>query len=212
MYGQTDQLNFSSSFFFFFVAPAFFTAGIYVILGRLIQILGRSSSILSPSLYLWIFCTCDILSLVIQAIGGGMASGQAGKINGNTKPGTDIMVAGIIFQLVSITVFVLCAVDFLRRVLRQRLLKSVQGSVTPLLLAMLFSIVLIYIRSIYRVIELVQGWTGYLITHEAYFIALDGSMMVPAVGIFNIIHPDWFMPKQKQVNDPDDMSLNERLG
>ena len=140
-----------------------------------------------------------------------MASGQADKIGGNTKPGTDVMVAGIIFQLVSITVFVLCAVDFLRRVLKQRLLKNVQGNILPLMLAMCFSIVLIYIRSIYRVIELVQGWTGYLITHEAYFIALDGSMMVPAVGIFNIIHPGWFMPQRKTVNDfEDDVSMNER--
>ncbi|QGA13175.1 hypothetical protein EYB26_000822 [Talaromyces marneffei] len=192
------------------IAPAFFTAGIYVLLGRLIQILGRSSSILSPSLYLWIFSACDIISLVIQAVGGGMASGQAGKIGGDTKPGTDIMVAGIIFQLVSITVFAVSAVDFLRRVLKQRLLQSVQGSVTPLLLAMVFSIVLIYIRSIYRVVELVQGWSGYLITHEAYFIALDGSMMVPAVAIFNIVHPGSFMPKRKTVNDFDELSMNER--
>lgn len=140
-----------------------------------------------------------------------MASDQAGKVGGNTKPGTDVMVAGIIFQLVSITVFAVCAVDFLRRVLRQKLLRNLQGSVKPLLFAMVFSIVLIYIRSIYRVIELVQGWTGYLITHEAYFIALDGSMMVPAVGIFNIIHPGWFMPKRKAVSDIDEVSMSERL-
>lgn len=51
---------------------------------------------------------------------------------------------------------------------------------------------MIYIRSIYRTIELLQGWTGYLITHEIYFIVLDGTMMVLAVGIFNLIHPAWF--------------------
>ncbi|EED19947.1 RTA1 domain protein, putative [Talaromyces stipitatus ATCC 10500] len=193
------------------IAPAFFTAGIYVILGRLINVLGRSSSILSPALYLWIFCTCDIISLVVQAIGGGMASSEAGKVDGDTKPGTDIMVAGIVFQLASITVFAVCVFDFLRRILKQRLLRTVQGNVTPLLLAMMFSIVLIYIRSIYRVIELVQGWSGYLITHEAYFIALDGSMMVPAVAIFNFVHPGWFMPTRKSVDDFEQVSMNERL-
>ncbi|KAE8135748.1 RTA1 like protein-domain-containing protein [Aspergillus pseudotamarii] len=179
------------------IAPTFFTAGIYVLLGRFIQILGRDSSILSPKMYLWIFCTCDVISLVIQAIGGGIASAETNKEDGDTAPGTHIMVAGIVFQLFSITVFVACAADFVRRALRRRLLQSVSGSITPLFAAMVFSVLCIYVRSIYRTIELSQGWTGYLITREKYFIALDGAMMVAAVGVFNIFHPGWLMPSTK---------------
>lgn len=51
---------------------------------------------------------------------------------------------------------------------------------------------MIYVRSIYRTIELLQGWTGFLITHEVYFVVLDGAMMVLAVGIFNLFHPALF--------------------
>lgn len=180
------------------IAPTFFTAGIYVILGRLIQHFGPESSILSPKLYLWIFCTCDVLSLVIQAAGGGLASSESDKVDGDTAPGTNTMVAGIVFQLASITVFVVCAVDFLRRVIRLGLMKSVsKGPIAALLGAMVLSVVVIYIRSIYRTIELAQGWDGYLITHESYFIGLDGVMMVIAVGIFNICHPGWLLPSGK---------------
>ncbi|KAJ5551043.1 hypothetical protein N7461_005741 [Penicillium sp. DV-2018c] len=175
------------------IAPTFFTAGIYVLLGRFIQILGPSTSLLKPTLYLWIFCTCDIISLVVQAIGGGMASGEADKPNGNTAPGTHIMVAGIVFQLFSITIFVACAVDFVRRTMRRRLLA---GSTIPLFGAMILSIVCIYVRSIYRTIELSQGWSGYLITHEEYFIALDGAMMIVSVGVFNVLHPGWLLPEK----------------
>ncbi|KAJ5773997.1 hypothetical protein N7457_008893 [Penicillium paradoxum] len=175
------------------IAPTFFTAGIYVLLGRFIQILGRDSSFLKPNLYLWIFCTCDVLSLVIQAIGGGIASGEADKIGGNTDPGTHIMVAGIVFQLFSITVFVVCAIDFVRRTMRRRLLS---GPIIPLFGAMVLSIVCIYVRSIYRTIELSEGWDGYLITHESYFIGLDGAMMIVSVAIFNVIHPGWLLPKK----------------
>ncbi|KAH8692708.1 RTA1 like protein-domain-containing protein [Talaromyces proteolyticus] len=189
------------------IAPTFFTAGIYVLLGRFIQLLGRKSSILSPALYLWIFCTCDIVSLVVQAIGGGMASAATNKVDGNTKPGTDVMVVGIVFQMASITVFVYFACDFLLRVMRQRLLQTMQGSITPLLAAMIFSVVCIYARSIYRTIELLQGWSGYLISHEKYFIALDGAMMILAVGVFNFVHPGWLMPKQKNVDDWDGVDL-----
>ena len=123
-----------------------------------------------------------------------MASGAVNQPNSNTAPGTHIMVAGIAFQLFSITIFAFCAADFIRRTLRHHLLQSMTGSIVPLLGAMILSVVCIYIRSIYLTIELSQGWSGYLITHERYFIALDGAMMVIAVGIFNILHPGWLLP------------------
>lgn len=190
------------------IAPTFFTAGIYVLLGRFIQLLGPESSFLKPSLYLWIFCTCDVISLVVQAIGGGMASGEAEKVGGDTATGTHIMVAGIVFQLFSITIFVVCAVDFIRRTMRRRLLQSLTGSVVPLFAAMILSIVCIYIRSIYRTIELSQGWSGYLITHESYFIALDGAMMIISVAVFNLLHPGWLLPKEKAISRKDNHSAD----
>ncbi|KAF5568426.1 RSB1 [Fusarium phyllophilum] len=176
------------------LAPFFFTAGVYIILGRLIQVFGRDCSILRPSLYLWIFCTCDVISLVVQAIGGGLASAAVNKVNGNTDPGTNTMVAGIVFQLASMSVFVALAIDFLIRSTRRGMLKSGKKSSIPILSAMTLSLLSIYLRSIYRTIELSQGWTGYLITHERYFIALEGAMMVIAVGVFNFIHPTTSLP------------------
>ncbi|KAF5646365.1 RSB1 [Fusarium sp. NRRL 52700] len=177
------------------IAPVFYTAGVYIILGRLIQVFGRDCSILRPNLYLWIFCTCDVISLVVQAIGGGLASAAVNKVDGNTEPGTNTMVAGIVFQLASMSVFVALAIDFLVRSTRRGMLKSGKQSSIPILSAMTFSLLCIYIRSIYRTVELVQGWHGYLITHEQYFIGLDGAMMVIAVGVFNFIHPATFLPR-----------------
>lgn len=179
-------------------APTFFTAGIYILLGEFIRLLGRESSILRPSLYLWIFCTCDIISLVVQAVGGGMASAEANKIHGDTAPGTHIMVAGIVFQLFSVTVFVACAADFIRRTMRRRLLVQLAGSVGPLLGAMVLSVLCLYVRSIYRTVELSQGWSGFLITREKYFIALDGATMVVAVAVFNLLRPGWLLPSREK--------------
>lgn len=124
-----------------------------------------------------------------------MASVEVNKVNGNTDPGTNTMVAGIVFQLASMSVFVALAIDFLVRSTRRGMLKSGKQSSIPILSAMTLSLLCIYLRSIYRTIELVQGWTGYLITHEQYFIGLDGAMMVIAVGIFNFIHPARFLPR-----------------
>lgn len=106
----------------------------------------------------------------------------------DTTPGTHIMVAGIVFQMASITVFAVLFVLFIVRARSSNLPRKNYF----LLGATAFSTVMIYIRSIYRTIELSQGWRGYLITREPYFIVLDGVMVVLATGVFNVFHPGWF--------------------
>ena len=83
------------------IAPTFFAATAYVVLGSLINHHPTLSRV-RPRIYITIFVCADITSLVIQAVGGALASIASGQTDGNTKPGTNIMVAGIVFQLVSI--------------------------------------------------------------------------------------------------------------
>jgi hypothetical protein len=179
------------------IAPAFFTAGIYIILGRLIAVTGGKgkTSIIAPSTYLWIFCGCDLISLVVQAVGGSMASQAAAATPPRrSETGTNTMVAVIVFQMTSITLFVGFFIDFLRRAHKQN--TPLGRRVVILICATTFSVVLIYIRSIYRTIELLQGWTGYLITHEGFFVGLDAVTMFLAVAVFNVVHPTWFLPQK----------------
>ncbi|UPK93076.1 hypothetical protein LCI18_004011 [Fusarium solani-melongenae] len=187
------------------IAPTFFTAGLYVILGTLINRLGRSSSLLGPKMYAIVFLTADIVALVIQAIGGALASTEADKVNGDTETGTNIMVAGIVFQMAAMVVFTGLVLDFMRRVFIKKTYLSYgkAGLERPnclpvtyawLLVAVCVSLGMIFIRSIYRTVELAQGWEGYLITHEGYFIALDASLMIVAVGIFNFLDPVFLLP------------------
>jgi hypothetical protein len=176
------------------IAPTFFTAGIYIILGRLISIFGRKTSPISARMYLYIFCSCDILSLVIQAIGGSIASHAASAIPPRrSQEGANTVVGGIVFQMVSITVFVGFFAEFLRRMWRMN--ASLGRNVELLIGATALSCGLIYVRSIFRTIELLQGWKGYLMTHESFFIGLDTITMFLAVAIFNIFHPAWFLPE-----------------
>ncbi|KAI4233777.1 MAG: hypothetical protein LQ349_004210 [Xanthoria aureola] len=167
--------------------------------------MGPTSSPLTPKMYLLIFCTCDVLSLVIQAIGGGLASSASSEVNGDTKPGTDTMVAGIIFQLFSITVFVYFFGVFLKRVRNQVLPRNLK----ILVAAACFSVLMIYVRSIYRTVELLQGWDGYLITHQVYFVVLDGALMVAAVGVFNIWNPGWLLRSAPKRPESEEMELRD---
>ncbi|RAH66143.1 RTA1 domain-containing protein [Aspergillus aculeatinus CBS 121060] len=194
------------------IAPTFFTAGIYVILARLVSIFGRSSSLMPPELYVWIFCICDVIALGVQGAGGGMASsGGAGAESSSSSgsssqtTGTHIMVGGIIFQLVCITLFVGLATDFVLRLSKQQPKPHATiRSNTPLLFlggATVFSLLLIYIRSVYRTIELLHGWTSATMRNEKLLIGLDGAMMVPAVWVYNLLHPAYLLPKIRQNAD-----------
>ena len=164
-------------------APCFFSAALYYILGQLISQYGRRYSFISPTTYLAVFISFDLLSIIIQAVGGGLASSAGGKDPpGNTTPGTHTMLAGIIIQLVSMSSFAVLFLIFLWRA------RAVNISKT-LIMATSFSAFCIMVRNYYRAVELAQGWDGYLITHEVYFAVLDGALMVMAVVVFNIFFP-----------------------
>jgi magnesium-transporting ATPase (P-type) len=166
------------------VAPVFFAATIYLILGRLISRKGAQYSFLKPKTYLWIFCTCDVLSLLVQGGGGTIASEEAEKKK-STKLGTNVIVAGIIFQLITMLVFSVCGISFL---IRSRHAPQPKKE-TIVTFATILAFICIFIRNCYRTIGFLQGWTGFLSSHEIYFIALDACMILIASITLNIFDP-----------------------
>jgi hypothetical protein len=92
------------------IGPAFISASIYLCLGRIIMAYGPSSSRFHPKTYMIIFCSCDFFSLLLQSVGGAIAA------TANDKKGADlgahIMVAGLVFQVVSLLVFIVLAGDY----------------------------------------------------------------------------------------------------
>jgi hypothetical protein len=101
------------------MAPVFFSAYDYFILGIAIKRLGPQYSILRPGWYFIVFITADIVSLILQAVGGGQAASSAANSTPTTSA-TNIMVAGIIFQLVSMGIFVILGFDFTLRARSRR--------------------------------------------------------------------------------------------
>lgn len=174
-------------------APCFFSAAVYYILGQMITQYGRRYSLISARMYLFIFVSFDIISIIIQAVGGASASKAGSKDPpGDTEPGTHIMMAGIIIQLVSMSAFGFLWLIFLWRARAVPISKV-------LLVVTTFSAFCIIVRNFYRAIELSQGWKGYLITHEVYFAVLDGALMALSVGVFNVFFPAKHLSGQPQL-------------
>ncbi|KAG8748533.1 hypothetical protein FRC10_003667 [Ceratobasidium sp. 414] len=202
------------------MAPSFMTAASFIILGGIIRILGYQYSRLSPKLYTIVFVTCDLIALVIQAIGGAGAS-IAVQTGGDPEKGAKIMVAGIIFQLAAITIYTILAAEFLLRYHFGRPVRQREHPVEPkarldarlslMVLGLFISTLFIYIRSIYRTIELLDGWTGPIITNQLYFNVLDGMPIVIAMFAINFFHPGYLLRARDGEAAVDEKQTRESL-
>lgn len=224
------------------ISPAFIMAGVYFLFAQLVVIFGRHFSVLKPMWYSYFFITFDVLSLMIQAGGGGAAS-SASKQSKDPMPGTRTMSAGIIIQVIAMSVFVIFWFEFLHRIFFRfrnevqgdspykkrsignffKLLLNVKSAreykqhhLEPFYnekfadvrsrklfgffpLALTVSVLVIYIRCVYRVVELLQGFDGYLITHEVYLMVLD-AMMVAIAGLLAVpFHPLFVFGRENKV-------------
>lgn len=145
----------------------------------MVRAIGPQYSPLRASLYPWIFMSCDLFSLVLQAVGGALAA------TATTPSGSDIgghiMLAGIVFQVATFT-FLYCLTGAFIFNLRRGM-----ASLTPEAAAVLFSrdfkifvagvfvsSLAIYVRCVYRIAELATGWANIIMRNEAEFIVLDG--------------------------------------
>lgn len=173
----------------------FLSAGIYLCLTRIIVIYGEHNSRVRPAFVAVTFMTSDFLSLVLQAAGGGIADTNDPNTPGR-QTGVDVMIAGLILQVVSLAFFLLVCTDFAWRCSRGGLdsdpeKRSVRERLyfKAFLAGLMLATVTILIRSIFRVAELWEGFSGALWNNETDFLVLDGAMIAIAVVCLMVFHP-----------------------
>ncbi|KIO22638.1 hypothetical protein M407DRAFT_27826 [Tulasnella calospora MUT 4182] len=180
------------------IAPSFMTAAMFIMMGRIIGLVGEEYSRLRPRTYSILFISADFAALVIQAVGG--ATAASADTSSGSETGGNIMVAGIIVQMAAITIYCIIQGDYLWRVLTDRPVNSApSGAGTPrsdiegvsntvtlekeaasgrarltpniknMVLGLGIATVFVYIRSIYRTIELLGGWNGAVFVNERLF-------------------------------------------
>ena len=192
------------------IGPAWTQAAVYVALWVLITILGRHVSPLPPKTYFFICFCIVIVCITLQATGSGLA-GAANTKGESTQPGTTTMVVAIIAQLVSAFLLnIMLAIVLLRGAPQIRKNKSM----IYVSAAMVLSTVMMILRGFYRSVELAQGWTGYLITHQRYIIGLDAVPMLIAMGALAIWNPgSLFQEEETRIaNEEKSLERMERSG
>jgi hypothetical protein len=72
-------------------------------------------------------------------------------------------------------------------------------SLRPTRLRLTISIARVLCRSIFRTIELLDGWSGKLATDQVLFSVLDGGMIVLSSLLLNIFHPMFLLRSSHSV-------------
>lgn len=145
-----------------------------------------------------IFVAGDVFSFLMQSAGGGM---MAMKDTHSRETGSNIVIGGLVIQLLFFGFFVVTAAVFHFRINRQPTSKSQaerdmtrslgwrQRNWVTVLLALYVTSILILIRCIFRLIEYRDGFNGYIMTHEVYMYIFDALLMFVAMVVMNIYHP-----------------------
>ncbi|KAG8895977.1 hypothetical protein FRC01_012094 [Tulasnella sp. 417] len=215
------------------IAPSFMTAAMFIMMGRIIGLVGEEYSRLRPRTYSILFITADFAALIVQAVGG--AAAASAETPEASERGANIMVAGIIIQMAAITLYCIIQGDFLWHVLTDRPVRvrfsrsavttpmsdpedaskivslenekaAVSGrarltsNIKNMLIGLILATVFIYIRSIYRTIELLGGWKGEVYINEKLFNSLDGMPIFMAMFVLNVFHPGRFIAIGKERN------------
>ncbi|KAI8710737.1 hypothetical protein NCS52_01533400 [Fusarium sp. LHS14.1] len=169
------------------VAPALFAASIYMELGRIVIMSEGEGHVLIQKKWMTkIFVTGDVLSFILQAGGGGyQAAGSLEALDNGAK----VIIVGLFIQLFCFGVFVVIAVAF-DRSMRQS--PTGRSHVVPWkkhMKVLYVGSMLIMVRSVFRAVEYLQGFNGYLLRHEAYLYIFDALLMFFVMVLFNWIHP-----------------------
>ncbi|KZV87505.1 RTA1 like protein [Exidia glandulosa HHB12029] len=184
------------------LSPCAFIAGTYVVLGRLARYLRADQYLLiRPSRVTLTFVLSDIVTFVIQAIGGtvAIATEDPDKI----KLGGNLFKAGIILQFVSFAFFTMLLIVFTTRVYKnERAIwtadkdagKKWSHDWRALLGVMFVACVTILIRSAYRTAEAAEGLHGRLSTTEWMFYAFDTLPLFICIATYVPFWPGRFIP------------------
>ena len=186
------------------MGPAWLAMGVYLTLKHVVKAFGPQHSYLKPKYYTWLFIGGDCVSLSLQAAGGGLSAGAEGNAS-QLNLGSNIAIAGIIMQVVTLAIFAaLAGVFFLRRAASDQdktQANHLQLQSTRFKLfacAIVLAFLTIFARCVYRIAEMMGGWGNPLMQDEAEFIALDSVMCSVAATAMTVFHPGFCFPQMAQ--------------
>ena len=157
-----------------------------MILARLIRAVhAEHLSIIPINWVTKIFVIGDVVAFTFQAGGGGI---QAAGTLELYDIGEKMIIVGLFVQIIIFGFFMVTSVLFHTRLVKNPTAASLEAWVPwrRHLVILYTTSGLILVRSIFRVIEYLQGNGGYLISHEIFLFIFDAVLMAITMAVFCI--------------------------
>jgi hypothetical protein len=170
-------------------APPFLAATIYMSLGRIIMSLGAEQhAMISPRWLTKIYVLIDVLCFCSQIAGVGL------QVTGDAKlmeTGSHIITAGLVFQLVALAFFVFIGWKVHRTIDKEPTSLANDPSLKwkKYMWALYAVSIAVLVRNLVRIVEFVQGGTGFVASHEEFIYVFDAFPLCFVVFLFLIFHP-----------------------
>ena len=104
--------------------------------------------------------------------------------------GANIIIGGLFVQLFFFGFFIITSVCFHVKLHGLPTSASIENKAWKRHMLILYATsILIMVRSLFRLVEYLQGFDGYLLSHEVYLYILDAALMLFVLVLLNWIHP-----------------------
>ena len=179
------------------LAPVGLALADYLLVGRLIRIVGREYSIVNAKFVEYGFIVSDILSISVQSAGAGLiTSGSTNKDLKKMQTGSNVLIGGLGINLLSFCFFAVITLHLHVSIYRRKPDFTRQERWLTMFYALYLSMILLIIRSTYRIVEFSMGFRGYLAIHEVYFYVFECLLIIFAFGLFLPLHPGIWMAQK----------------
>jgi hypothetical protein len=129
--------------------------------------------------------------LTVHVVPGGSMMSGANEGNNLMKIGEYVIIGGLFFQLAIFGIFIVVVSVFHRRMKRSPTNKSLEPSIRwrHYLTTLYITGGFIWVRSLFRVIEYLDGNDGYLMRTEAFMFVFDATLIWIVMVWVNWYHP-----------------------
>lgn len=176
---------------------------------KLINYIDITKARFNPRLIYWTFITCDVISLVLQAAGGGLSSDSTS----GSRYGVKLALAGLIFQVITLGVFIIVCLDYAFRSKHSWMARDLPMAFKLFTGFLTLAVLTIFIRCCYRIYELSNGFSrnSAELRDEGLFIGLESVMIVVAAFALIGAHPGPVFNKHPKYDSPSEREKLESV-
>lgn len=168
------------------IAPIFIAASVYVSFSGLLKKLEIDKVGFNRRAQSFLFIIGDIISFSLQIAGVVLQ-----MIEDDKSLGQGLIITGFVVQIVSFCCFVILVISAHRKINNCMVQASMTGYYNwRNYIKILYTLAtFFFIRNIFRLVEYVQGYGGYIFNHAVFAYIFDAAPMALVCAILVIMHP-----------------------